>query len=94
MSITIRDNARDSRLEAVDGDDVLGVIVYERTGEVIDLIHTVVEPSAKGRGVGSALARGAFDHARENGLSVIPTCPFISSWVERHPEVDELLTND
>jgi uncharacterized protein len=55
----------------------------ERT---IDLQHTVVPEADRGRGVGGALVRTAFGHAREVGKRVIPTCPFVKAWLERHPD--------
>ena len=60
---------------------------YERPDErTIDLKHTVVPKAAEGRGVGGALARAAFAYAREHGLRVVVTCPFVRAWLARHPE--------
>jgi predicted GNAT family acetyltransferase len=53
--------------------------------------HTVVPFALKGRGIGSYLARHVLDYARENNLNVIPQCPFIRSYIERHPEYDDLV---
>ncbi len=39
----------------------------------------------EGKGVASALAKAAFGYARDHGLKVIPTCPFMSAWVKKHP---------
>ncbi len=65
---------------------------YERPDErTIDLKHTGVPEAAEGRGVGSALARAAFDYARAQGLRVVVTCPFVATWVKRHPEVRDVL---
>jgi hypothetical protein len=35
--------------------------------------------------VASALVRAAVDHARANGLKLVPTCPYVAAWLERHP---------
>lgn len=61
-----------------------------RTGGVV-LPHTVVPPAFEGRGVASALARFAFDYARDHGLKVIPSCPFIAGWVKKHPEQHDIV---
>ena len=53
--------------------------------------HTMVPFSLKGQGVASALARHVLDYARENNLNVIPQCPFIRSYIESHPEYDDLV---
>ena len=55
-----------------------------------DLVHTEVDEQFAGRGYASALARTALDYARANNLKVIPTCPFVRKYLERHPEYDDL----
>jgi len=55
------------------------------------LVHTEVPESAEGKGVGSALARAALDHARREDLSVVPRCPFMASYIRRHPEYGDLV---
>ena len=59
---------------------------YERPRQgVLDLQHTIVPPAEQGRGVGESLVRAALDFARENGERIIPTCPFVESWLAQHP---------
>ena len=65
----------------------IAYISYERPDEqTIDLQHTVVPEADRGQGVGASLVEAAFSHAQENGLRVIPTCPFVKAWLEKHPE--------
>jgi uncharacterized protein len=72
-------------------DVVVATARYERSGDVLTLTHTHVPPEAEGEGVGSALARAALDHARDERLRVRPKCPFMRSYIERHPEYQDLL---
>lgn len=58
---------------------------------VIDLHHTHVPRGARGAGVGATLARSALEHAREAGLRVIASCPFVHGWLGDHPEYAELM---
>lgn len=65
---------------------------YEQPREgVLDLLHTFVPVEARGEGVGEALVETALDHARGNGLQIIPSCPFVLRWVEAHPEQADLV---
>lgn len=64
---------------------------YKREGDTITLLSTDVPDAAEGEGVGSALARAALDFARAEDLRVVPRCPFIASYIERHPEYEELV---
>ncbi|HUE76312.1 MAG TPA: GNAT family N-acetyltransferase [Longimicrobiales bacterium] len=92
-SIEVVNNERKSRFEAeVDGH--LGVADYRRHDGRIEFTSTEVPPAVEGRGVGSALARAGLEHAKREGLEVVPTCPFIRSYIERHPEYQDLLAAD
>jgi hypothetical protein len=55
------------------------------------LPHTVVPPAFEGRGVGSALAKAALGYARDHGLAVKPTCPFIAGYIAKHPEWSDIV---
>jgi predicted GNAT family acetyltransferase len=68
-----------------------GVADYTLADGVLTLTHTVVESAYEGRGVGSALVRSALDSARDRGLSVVPSCPFVAGWIQKHPEYADLV---
>ena len=55
------------------------------------LIHTEVLPEFEGKGGGSSLVRFGIAEARRRGLRVIPTCPFVRSYVESHPETHDIV---
>lgn len=89
---TLSDNPQQGRFEALNDDGVLaGFADYQRTGGTLTLPHTVVQPAFEGQGVGSQLARHAFDTARREGLRVKPVCSFMARWAEQHPEVQDLV---
>jgi predicted GNAT family acetyltransferase len=67
---------------------------YQRDGNVIVFTHTEVPPELQGRGVGSTLARGALDAARAEGAQVVPLCPFIASYMRRHPKYLDLVSEE
>ena len=70
------------------------VAAYHLQGRRILFTHTEVPPEHEGRGVGGALARAALDHARAEGLEVVPQCPFITAWVKRHKEYHDLVADE
>lgn len=51
----------------------------------LDYRHTFVPTALRGRGVASTVAAFALEYALEHGIAVIPTCPFIARYIERHP---------
>ncbi len=77
----------------VDG-QVAGFAEYRRTTSSVAFIHTVVDPAFEGRGLGSVLARGALDASREAGSRVLPFCPFIRGYIQRHPAYLDLVPAD
>ena len=89
-SVEVKNNPATSRFEVTVGDDVAFAEYRLQPGKIV-LPHTVVPPAFEGKGVASALARTAFGYARDNGLKVIPTCPFMSAWVKKHPEVNDII---
>ncbi|WP_327293329.1 GNAT family N-acetyltransferase [Streptomyces sp. NBC_01198] len=89
-TVSVADAPQAHRYEARIGDDLAGTASYMRTPDLIAFVHTEVDDAHEGRGIGSALARTALDDARAQGLRVVAICPFISGWIDRHPEYADL----
>lgn len=71
-------------------DGQTAILTYRREGDRLHLLHTEVPPGEQGRGVGGALVQGALERARDAGLTVVPVCPFVHAWLQRHPEFQSL----
>lgn len=84
------DNREESRFETPTSAGI-AVLEYTRSGNRLSLNHTEVPKAAREHGVATRLAETAFRHAREQGLTVVPRCPFVRSYVEHHPEVRDLI---
>jgi uncharacterized protein len=69
----------------------LAATYYKLSDGVITFVHTEVPPELGGKGVGSALVKGALDQVRADGLKVIPECPFVRAYIGKHPEYADLL---
>ena len=83
---TVVDVPERSRFEIrVDG-DVAGFAEYRRRPGLIAFIHTLIDPRFEGRGLASQLVRTALSDARSDGLSVLPFCPFVRSYIADHTE--------
>ncbi|MGN9778032.1 GNAT family N-acetyltransferase [Micromonospora sp. H33] len=68
-----------------------GLVTYQLTGNIIVYTHTEVAPEFEGQGVGSTLARAVMDDARAKQRTVVPICPFLSEWLGKHPEYDDIV---
>jgi uncharacterized protein len=93
MNVTVRENADKRRYEAVDdAGTVAGFLRYVDSRGTRVLVHTEVADAFEGQGVGSTLARDVLDRTVADGLAVRVTCPFLKSWVERHPGYADRVT--
>jgi len=90
MTGEVRDNPAAHRFE-LDVDGHLAAAYYKLTPGVITFVHTEVPPALGGRGIGSRLAAGALAITRARGLKVVATCPFISAYIGKHAEWQDLL---
>ena len=90
MSEGIRNNTALGRFE-LEVDGQLAVAYYRMTPGVITFVHTEVPQALSGRGVATKLIRGALEMVRAQGLEVVPQCPFVSAFMGKHPEYNDLL---
>ena len=92
MDITVTDVPERERFEARDDDgELAGVLTYQLTGSIIAYTHTKVEPAFEGHGVGSALALAAMEDAQARGRTVVPICPFLNEWLDKHRGYEKIL---
>jgi len=64
---------------------------YRLRDNDIVLVHTEVPAALQDQGIGQALARAALNYAQASGLSVVPQCSFVASYLRRHPEYASLV---
>jgi predicted GNAT family acetyltransferase len=69
----------------------LAATYYKLSDGVITFVHTDVPAELGGKGVGSALVKGALDQVRAGGLKVIAQCPFVKAFIDKHTEYVDLL---
>jgi predicted GNAT family acetyltransferase len=88
----VRNNEIEHRFE-IEAAGELAMLEYRRAGDRIIYIHTAVPPALEGHGIAGRLAQHALDHAREQGLSVVPRCPYVRAYIAQHPEYEDLVTD-
>jgi predicted GNAT family acetyltransferase len=91
MSIEVRDAPDRQRYEAIVDGTLAGFAQYRDYGNVRVFLHTEVVPALEGRGVGSTLAREALADVRASGRTLVARCPFVRSYIERHPDDADLV---
>jgi predicted GNAT family acetyltransferase len=85
-TIVLADNPDQRRYEVRVEGKVAGFAQYRVRPGQITFTHTEVDDRFEGQGLGSKLVAFALDDVRKRGLTVIPLCPFVRAYIQRHPE--------
>lgn len=64
----------------------VALIAYEQQDGALALTHTEVPEALEGKGIGSVLVEKTLRHVEALGQKIIPLCPFVQSYLKRHPE--------
>jgi uncharacterized protein len=91
VQIVIADDTESQRyVIRVDGKRA-GLLQYRRHPDLIELIHTEIYEEFEGHGLGSQLISFALQDARERRLAVLPFCPFVNDYIQRHRQYVDLV---
>ncbi|MCY0928663.1 GNAT family N-acetyltransferase [Streptomyces sp. H27-H1] len=88
-SVKFVDDRASGRLRAVEDGVVAGTIAYFVLAEAphaLVAVHTVVEPGHEGRGIAGSLVKTFYGIAADEGVPVVPLCPYAAAWAAKHPE--------
>jgi predicted GNAT family acetyltransferase len=91
MPPTVR-HEPDKQRFVLEVDGTTGFLQYRELGDrTLDYNHTFVPSAARGGGIASQLTEHALRYARAGRYKVVPSCPFVAAYIERHPEHRDLL---
>jgi predicted GNAT family acetyltransferase len=93
-TIAIADNPDERRYEVRVGGEVAGFAQYRVRPGQIAFTHTEVDDRFEGQGLGSKLVAFALDDVRGRGLAVLPLCPFVRAYIQRHREYVDLVPEE
>ncbi|MCU0261916.1 MAG: N-acetyltransferase [Ilumatobacteraceae bacterium] len=87
----LTDNEAQTRFELIVDGEVAAIARYVLRGGRRYFVHTEVDPRFEGQGLASELARGVLERSRERDELIVPLCPFIAGYIDRHPEYGDLV---
>ncbi|MFR9775270.1 GNAT family N-acetyltransferase [Micromonospora sp. MS34] len=91
MSFLVEENPAKHRFEILVDDALAGFSAYLPRGEVLVFTHTEVDERYQRMGVGAALIQATLDQIRARGGRVVPRCPSMAAFIERHPDYADLV---
>ncbi len=89
--ISVRDNPGAHRFEISVGGERAGFAAYRLEGDAYAFTHTEVSDAVEGQGLGSRLVREALTALRDRGVAVLPYCPFVKEYLQRHPDLVDVV---
>ena len=92
--VSIRDDPAESAY-VIEVDGVrAGKAEYRQMSGRRVFTHTEVDDEFSGRGLANEVARFALDDMRDQGVAVVPLCPFFAAYIKRHPEYDSIVDHE
>jgi uncharacterized protein len=91
--VTVTHNEEAHRFELL-VDDLRSVLTYRRFPDRIVLVHTEVPEPLESHGLATRLTRFALDFARANHLRVVPLCPYVSNFIRKNPQYQDLVSSN
>jgi predicted GNAT family acetyltransferase len=90
-SLKAVNNKKQFRFELVFENGEIATLDYRWLKGSMVLMHTVVPKDMRGQGIGASLVAQVLDHARQHHLKIISYCPFVTKYLEDHPEYTDLI---
>ncbi|MGH2907111.1 MAG: GNAT family N-acetyltransferase [Solirubrobacterales bacterium] len=94
METAVTDNRDAQQFEIMADGKPAGIAAYRRKPGIIAFIHTEIDPAYAGEGLGGKLVSTALDTVSEEGLQVLPFCPFVNSYIASHEQYLPLVPQD
>jgi len=91
MTINHNNNEQNGEFVAYEGEEKLGYINYDWVdANCFAIVHTVVLPEHKGKGVAKILLDAAADYARANSKKIQDVCSFVTAQFARSDKYDDV----
>lgn len=87
----VRNAAEARRYEITADGELAGFAQYVDDGAKRIFFHTEIDERFGGRGLAGVLVGHALADARDSGMRIVPVCPFVKKYLEKHHDFDDVL---
>jgi len=91
MNYEVKHLPTESRFE-LDLGDKAAYADYHLSGSIMTVFHVYTPPEYRGKGLAALVAKYVLDYARDHNLKIIPQCPYMRDYMDKHPEYRDLLS--
>lgn len=63
---------------------------YAVQGATRVILHVEADPALRGTGAAGQFMQSLAQHARAEGLKLVPRCSYAVAWLKRHPEFSDV----
>lgn len=91
MNYEVKHLPEQSRFE-LDLDGKAAYADYHLSGNVVTIFHVYTPVEFRGKGIAASVAKYALDYIREHNLKIVPQCPYMRDYMDKHPEYQDLLS--
>ena len=92
MDLIIIENIERKRFETT-VEDKVAFVEYIRAENKMYLTHTEVPSELGGKGIASKMVGKVLEIIKKEDRKLVPLCPFVASYLKKHPEWQEMLAN-
>jgi predicted GNAT family acetyltransferase len=85
------DNQDENQYEFRIGKHIAKIEYIKTKNNEIYLTHTETPIALEGKGIASALVKEVLEDIKAKGLRLVPLCPFVVSYIQKHPEWRDLV---
>lgn len=88
---SVRRNDAERRYEILLDGTIAGSTEYRDRGDRRVFHHTETDDAFAGQGLASQLVQQALTDVRASDRRVVPVCPFVAHYVEKHHDFDDIV---
>ncbi|WP_375002488.1 GNAT family N-acetyltransferase [Aeromicrobium sp. CTD01-1L150] len=90
--VSVRNVPEKHRYEIWIGEGLAGFAQYRLPDDQhVDFVHTEIDPAYGRRGLAAQLVADALADVRAQGKRIIPHCPYVAKYLQKHPGYEDLV---
>jgi len=91
MEYTVIHHLKSKRFEILLDNGQFAFLEYDEINIGLNFTHTFVPSGFEGKGIAAVLVQFGLEYVRKNNLLVMPSCSYVATYIERHPEFKNLV---